>query len=190
MLLDAEPGPPKARNVRVAANRARVEQQRLYRERLPDIDVATIDWERTPSTAARRADLPSIAIAALGQPVTPVHLVSRGPRRLSNRWAHALEDSLVAHLDLGVNLGRGRHGLRASTTGRRGRRLLGALHAEPGWAMVRQSSDHFIATRTIPTRPDPRQTALLHATVADDVLARLGWPLTAWRVIDGPRPAG
>lgn len=180
--------PPRAEGARAAEQRAVLDQQRRERERLPKVDVDTVDWSRPLPTTPSPLDAELLAVAVVAGPVVAV---SRGPRALLNRFAPALDDALIARLEVALPRADGTTGQRVTASGRRGRRLMDDLRGRHGWNVERRSSELVVASRTIAGADDPRVQALHHVHFAVEALDTMRWPLASWRLLsplasDGP----
>lgn len=152
----------------------------------PATDPDELDWDAVDDDGGP-LDGVSLArrLAAVdGEVVVPTVATSRAPGSRLNRVAASLSPDLTASLTILADTDdRGAPVVATRVTGgtRKARRALDAVGLEGGWMRTRGSASTTLRTAIVPD-DDPRRTALRVVEPLEELLDRLGWPLSAWTV--------
>lgn len=149
------------------------------------VDLTVVDWATEPTAQGARLSRDGAAVhLAAGEQalVQPLRATSRAPGSRLNRVAGQLSPDLTAQLDVRAGTDdRGRPVVVVEVTGahRRARRTLDRVAVGEEWMRLRGSSTTVLRSTLVPS-PERRATALRAARRLEELLERVGWPLSAW----------
>jgi hypothetical protein len=151
------------------------------------VDLGSVRWNSAVPIGEVALDRDGLAVrlaAPHDAPVHPATATSRAPGSRLNAVAAKLSPDLTSSLaiELATDDRRRLVVATAVTSGnRRARRALDTVGLDGGWVRTRGSTSTTLRAAD-PPDDDRRMTALRTVDRLEDLLERLGWPLTSWTV--------